>query len=243
MFFSKKKSVLTDLLAEGHTDIHSHILPGIDDGAKSVDDSMTLLKSLHARGMRRFVATPHVMSGVYDNSPADILAALYKVQAAAAAQLPDIEIFAAAEYMLDSQFPELLSQRQLLPIKDNLVLVEMSYLNPPLQLHQLIFDIQVAGYVPILAHPERYTFYHRSADELRKLKRNGCLFQMNLLSSVGYYGAPVAELASKLLKEGLIDFVGSDVHHENHLAAFDRRIVFKDSKPLEEAISQNRYFT
>ncbi len=118
----------------------------------------------------------------------------------------------------------------------------MSYLNPPIQLTEFIYSLQVEGYTPILAHPERYLFYHNDFESYKKLKKSGCLFQLNLLSTVGYYGGHVVEVSDKLLKNGFIDFVGSDVHHKNHVDAFNGKIVIKEMAPLEEAIKNNQLF-
>lgn len=233
---------MKDLIPSGHVDIHSHILPGIDDGAANIDASLALLEPLVAAGHTKLVGTPHIMYTVYENTPDTIGQALQVLQEATSDRFPGITISAAAEYMLDSNFPNLLAQSKLLTIKDNYLLVEMSYLNPPLHLHQMLFDIQVAGYIPVLAHPERYAFYHRNKEELRKLKNSGCKFQLNLLSVAGYYGPPVAETAMWLLREGLIDYVGSDVHHQNHIACLERRVLLKDIKPLEDALRRNRKF-
>jgi protein-tyrosine phosphatase len=130
----------------------------------------------------------------------------------------------------------------LLTLKDNYVLVEMSYINAPIQLYDVLFDLQVAGYIPVLAHPERYLFYHNNFNEYSKLKRAGCLFQLNLLAVVGYYGEGVAKIAEQLLEKGMYDFVGSDVHHDSHIAAFDKKVKLKDSTSLKEAIANNQFF-
>ena len=127
-------------------------------------------------------------------------------------------------------------------IKDNYVLVEMSFLNPPIQLHEYLFELQLAGYQPILAHPERYTFYHSNFKEFEKLKKMGLKFQMNLLASVGYYGSDVANASDKLLKSGFIDFVGSDIHHKQHIDSFARKVVLKETKAFEIAIENNKFF-
>ena len=148
----------------------------------------------------------------------------------------------AAEYMLDDNFKNILQNEKLLTVKDDYILVEMSYINAPIQLYDIIFEIQIAGYIPILAHPERYTFYHLSFNEYKKLKRAGCLFQLNLLSSVGYYGPNVAKAADDLLKNNLIDFVGSDVHHSKHVEFFNKKIVLKNFGSLKEAFQNNSIF-
>ena len=118
----------------------------------------------------------------------------------------------------------------------------MSFLNPPIQLHEYLFELQLAGYQPILAHPERYSFYHANFKEFEKLKKMGLKFQMNLLSSVGYYGPDVANISDKLLKADFIDFVGSDIHHKQHIDSFTRKVVIKETKAFEIAIENNQFF-
>jgi len=113
--------------------------------------------------------------------------------------------------------------------------VELSYLNPPIQLYNILFDLQIAGYRPVLAHPERYLYYHQQFRDYEKLKNAGCQFQLNLLSTVGYYGVEVAKAAENLLKKGMIDYVGSDVHHGNHIKAFSNKILLKDAAPLKKS--------
>jgi tyrosine-protein phosphatase YwqE len=130
----------------------------------------------------------------------------------------------------------------LLTLKDNYVLVEMSYINPPIQLFEIVFEIQIKGYQPVLAHPERYNFYHGNLDAFKKLKNAGCKFQLNMLSSVGYYGPAVAKCAQDLLKNNLMDFIGSDVHHERHLAAFEQKIVVKEIETIKKIIENNHFF-
>jgi len=121
-------------------------------------------------------------------------------------------------------------------------MVEMSYINPPIQLYSILFDLQVAGYIPVLAHPERYGFFHNNFEEYQKLINAGCLLQLNLLSVVGYYGEGIVKIAEKLLQKGMYSFVGSDVHHDNHIASFSQKIKIKDPLPLQEAINNNKFF-
>jgi tyrosine-protein phosphatase YwqE len=143
---------------------------------------------------------------------------------------------------MDDQFVKLFESHNLLTLKDNYVLVEMSYINPPIQLYAILFDLQVAGYIPVLAHPERYLFYQKNFNEYYKLKRAGCLFQLNLLSVVGYYGTEITIIAEQLLQKGMYDYVGSDVHHDTHLAAFENKVNIKDVTPLKEIIANNQFF-
>lgn len=144
--------------------------------------------------------------------------------------------------MMDENFVKLFQSEKLLTLKDNYVLVEMSYINPPIQLYSILFDLQVAGYIPVLAHPERYNFFHKNFEEYNKLINAGCLLQLNLLSVVGYYGESITEIAQKLLKKGMYSFVGSDAHHNNHIVSFDKKVKIKDLAPLKEVIAHNEFF-
>jgi len=238
----KTKTVLKDLIPDNHIDIHSHLLPGIDDGARNFEDSLRLTQSLEAFGISQFITTPHIIHHVWDNTSA----AIKTTEAATVQKLGNNKIRspfrAAAEYMMDDHFVELFKSGDVLTLKDNYVLVEMSYINPPIQLYEILFDLQVAGYIPVLAHPERYLFYHSNFNEYQKLKRAGCLFQLNLAAVVGYYGEGITKVAEKLLQKGMYNFVGSDVHHDNHIAAFEQKVRLKDLAPLQEIIANNQFF-
>ncbi len=240
--FFKSKPFLRDLIPDHHTDFHSHLLPGLDDGAVTIDDTRVLVSKLTEFGCNQFITTPHIMTNVWENSHEGIQTRLTETADELNSHGMAIPIKAAAEYLLDEYFVQLFTTGPLLTLKDNYVLVEMSYINPPIQLYQILFDLQVAGYVPVLAHPERYTFLHNNFDEYQKLKNAGCHFQLNLISTVGYYGDDVALVADKLLKKGMIDFAGSDVHHLKHIEAFEKRIMIKDSIALQTALSNNSFF-
>ena len=238
----KSKPVLKDLIPDHHVDIHSHLLPGIDDGAKTFDDTLRLTTALQEMGVTQFITTPHIIQHVWENTHEII--ELNKVKTVLELNKNDISIpfKAAAEYLMDDQFVRLFQSGELLTLKDNYVLVEMSYINAPIQLYSILFDLQVAGYIPVLAHPERYLFYHNNFSEYQKLIKAGCRFQLNLLSVVGYYGAGITKIAEQLLSKGMYSYVGSDVHHNNHIAAFDQKVQVKDLKPLIEVISNNQFF-
>ena len=242
LFFSKKKSVLKDLIPDNHVDIHSHLLPGIDDGAKTFEDTLSLIKSLQSFGMTQIITTPHIIQHVWNNTTEIITNKKNETQTKLITENIKIPLKAAAEYLMDDQFEVLVKNKDLLTLKDNYVLVEMSYINAPIQLYNILFDLQVAGYIPVLAHPERYLFYHNNFNEYSKLKKAGCLFQLNLLATTGYYGKGVTKIAEELLKKGMYDYVGSDVHHKNHIASFEKRIEIKDVTPLNEIIKNNQFF-
>ncbi len=238
----KSKPVLKDLIPDNHIDIHSHLLPGIDDGAKTFEDTLRLTRALQNFGIQQIITTPHIIQNVWENTHEGII--INKNSTESELKKKDIHLpfQAAAEYLMDDQFVKLFQSHDVLTLKDNYVLVEMSYINAPIQLYSILFDLQVAGYIPVLAHPERYLFYHNNFSEYQKLKKAGCLFQLNLLAVVGYYGEGITKIAEQLLQKGMYDFVGSDVHHDNHIAAFDKKIKIKEVKPLQEIMANNQFF-
>lgn len=240
--FLKSKPLLKDLIPENYVDIHSHLLPGIDDGSKSLEDTVSLLTQMNGIGIKHFITTPHIFTNVWDNTESLISENLQTTKHELNSKNLYTSFQAGAEYMIDSYFMKRLETEKLLTLKDNFVLIEMSYLHPPMQLFDIIFEIQLAGYKPVLAHPERYVFYTKNFKEYEKLKKSGCLFQLNLLSCVDYYGVVITETADKLLKKGMIDFVGSDIHHQNHVDSFSRKVTLKNTLELEKAINNNLFF-
>ena len=238
----KSKPKLHELIPTNYVDIHSHVLPGIDDGAKSIEDSAFLIKSMREFGFQKIITTPHTYKSFWDNTPQTIKEAKEKVQHNLPELCSAVQLTAASEYYLDDHFVTLIQNGTLLPLKENYVLVELSYLNAPLQLFEILFEMQLKGYQPVLAHPERYVFYHRQFTSYNQLKKAGCLFQMNLLAAVGYYGKEVTAAADQLLKQGFYDYVGSDIHHQNHISAFNRKILLKNKTAFEEAIAGNSFF-
>lgn len=241
-FFFKNKPVLKDLIPSNYVDIHSHLLPGIDDGASTFKDTLKLVQSFQSLGVSQFITTPHIMHQVWDNTKESILTLADQTNIELEKNKVQIPFRVASEYMMDSQFVTLFEKGELLTLKDNYVLVEMSYLSAPIHLYELLFDLQVAGYIPVLAHPERYPFYHNNFDEYKKLKKVGCLFQLNLLAVVGYYGNTIAKVAEQLLQMGLYDFVGSDVHHSKHISSFDEKVRLSDFQMLKNVIENNQFF-
>jgi tyrosine-protein phosphatase YwqE len=240
--FFKPKPSLSDLIPTNYVDIHSHLLPGIDDGSTSFAETLLLTQGMLEIGVTQFITTPHIIEHVWNNSKDNIQPLEKKTIEELNKNNISIPFKAAAEYLMNDQFIRLFESGQLLTLKDNYVLVEISYTNPPIQLYTIIFDLRIAGYIPVLAHPERYVFYHNNFEEYKKLKKAGCLFQLNLLSVVGYYGVGIAKIAEKLLEKGLYDFVGSDIHNYNHLSTFSEKVKLKDLAALKEVISNNIFF-
>jgi protein-tyrosine phosphatase len=201
-------------------DIHSHILPGLDDGSPDVDTSIELIKSLSGAGINRFICTPHIIGDMYRNTPETINGALHLLKKACLENGLETQLSAAAEYMLDDYFIGLLRKKEpLLTLTKNYILTELSYSSSPGNLEQITFEININNYLPLLAHPERYFYYHKNYDAFFRLKELGFLLQVNLLSLTGYYGTPAARAANFLFKNDLVDFVGTDLHHFNHLKA------------------------
>ena len=241
LFLKKKKIPLTELFPENFVDIHSHLLPGIDDGAKNLEQSIELIKKMSSYGIKNFITTPHVLGDVYPNSSDTIKEKLIEVQNELTRQhLGEIKIRAAAEYMMDEQFAKLLEKDDILTLKDNYILVEMSYFSAPFNLYEMLFEIQLKGYKPILAHPERYNFFHADFENFYKLKKTGCLFQLNLLSLTPQYGVNVQKVSAKLLQEGLYDFVGTDTHHKNHLHLLQEIGTKKIEKSISHLLENNK---
>ena len=240
--FLKPKARLIDLLPTNYVDIHSHVLPGIDDGAKTIEDSQFLLENMIAFGFSKIITSPHTINSIWNNTPQTINDALSLTKEKLPLLSKKVELSAASEYMLDEHFETLCKEKDLLILKDNYILVEMPFINPPIQLFDYLFELQLAGYIPVLAHPERYLFYHSNFEAYSKLKKVGCYFQMNLLSPTGYYGRPVAKAVSELLKNNMIDFVGSDFHHKNHIASFSNPIIIKEIDQIKQAAANNCLF-
>lgn len=223
-FFNKKDVSKIPQRLPIQTDIHSHILPGIDDGSPDIETSLRLVKGIYDLGIRKSIATPHVIGDMFRNTPETINGALKKLQDACITAGIDIELSAAAEYMLDDYFLNLLKDKsQILTITDNIILTEQSYASPTSNLNEIAFELMTLGFKPIMAHPERYFFYHKDHEDFYHLKDMGFLLQVNLLSLTGYYGPAVAKAAKFLFKENLVDLVGTDMHHEKHLSMLQKK--------------------
>lgn len=201
-------------------DIHSHLLPGIDDGSPDVETSIELIKGLVKAGFTKFICTPHVIGDMYRNTPETIRTALDKLKTACREHGLNVELSAAAEYMLDDYFMELLRKKEeLLTLSENYILTELSYATAPNNLEKIAFELNISGYQPLMAHPERYFYYHKNYDAYHRMKELGFLLQVNLLSLIGYYGKSTAKAARYIIENNLHDFVGTDLHHFNHLNA------------------------
>lgn len=210
-FFKKRKERKRGPVLK--VDLHSHFIPGIDDGSQSMEESLSLLKGMEALGYEKVITTPHIMVDVYRNTPKIIKEGLLSLKQAAKAEGIKIEIEAAAEYYLDEGFYDHLHSGEVMSIDNKYLLFETSYVSKPLQIEEMIFEIAAAGYIPLMAHPERYRYVKDPLKEYSRFKELGVLFQLDLNSLGGHYGRDAKKKAEILCKNGMIDFLGSDVHH------------------------------
>ena len=215
--FSKKHDDSLDL-SFLEVDMHSHLLPNLDDGLEKMEQTIEFAKAMQNLGYKKLICTPHILPDVHNNSPETILPRLEEVRKAFAENNITINIEAAAEYMVGPEFHESIkNDEQLLTFGKNYVLIEMSYAYPSQNIEQVIFDLIIKGYQPILAHPERYNYLLAQKNIFEDFIYRGCLLQINILSLTGYYGKPVMKAAEYLVKKNLISFIGSDMHHQGHL--------------------------
>ncbi len=198
-------------------DFHSHLIPGIDDGAADMDTALQLLEGLQSLGFSSVITTPHIHGDFYRNSTVNIQSGLKEVQAALpASRAAGLQLGVSAEYYLDNYFLEEVLPHGLMTFGDKQVLVEVSMMGWPQNFDQILFAVQAAGYKPVLAHPERYQF-EQTTGIFEKLKERGVQLQMNLLAPLGYYGPGIREMALQLLNAGLYDYAATDLHHDRHL--------------------------
>lgn len=229
--FSSTKSSLTDFSAV-RADMHSHLIPGIDDGSKNLTETIALARRMYQLGYKKLITTPHIQQEFFRNTPEIILNGLRKVRKALKDENIPIEIQAAAEYLIDDGFEEKASGGNLLTFGGKYLLVELSYYNPHPNLKSLIFNLQVEGYKVILAHPERYTYWFSDFSKYEELKDRDVFFQANIISLSRFYPDPVKKIAEKLMERGMIDFIGSDLHNNNYLQALEKALKEKSLAKL-----------
>ena len=217
-FFAKHKKPLF----EGLCDIHNHLLPGIDDGSKSVGMSLKMLEKFYALGIASVLPTPHIYQDLYPNTPTSIKNAFdILTEKTSKIESPKVNAY-AAEYMIDEVFMKnLQSSMPSLLIKDEYILVEINFFSKTTLLVEAGFTLLQHNITPILAHPERYHSI-LTIRQYKELKNKGVYLQLNALSLMGHYGPEVKQKAEKLLKEGLYDFVATDAHNPQHLKTLQK---------------------
>ena len=221
----KKKEVLPPFdLGRFKSDMHSHLIPGIDDGAQDMDQTIAMLAKFESLGYKKVVTTPHIMTDSFPNNPEIILSGLEKVKNEIKKVGIEIEIEAAAEYYFDETLMPKIKNKELLTFGDNYVLVEFAFHSPPQFLDQLFFELKTHGYRPVIAHFERYLYYLGKIDKAEKWRSEGINIQINLNSLFGQYGPEVQKQAEKLIDEGQFDFVGTDCHRIEHLMILEKNL-------------------
>lgn len=219
------------------TDIHCHILPGIDDGSPDVDTSVRLVNRMAQWGLERIIASPHVTYGTFPNTKETVTPALTSLTDRLTAEgVTTPAISHSAEYRIDDLFLDHLAKNELMLLPMQYLLIENSFMQEPWNLDRLVFDLQVKGYRPILAHPERYSYYYKRQDRYRTLHDAGLLFQCNVLSLAGAYGPAEKRMAEQLIKDGMVDFLGTDLHRESHADAIDAYLASKDYLKHRDAL-------
>jgi len=217
-FFSRKKKSDAKPGELLKTDMHGHFVPGVDDGAPDLDTALEMVAGMHALGYERLIVTPHVYRELYDNAPETLQPAFDELKAAVQRENIPVQLRLAAEYMMDDSFSEKIEKKEkLLTISNNLVLVELPFSSLPFGWKEQLFALQINGYKPVMAHPERYNFAYGNRKYYQEFIDAGCLLQMNLLSVAGYYGPDAQAAARYLLKNKMISLVGSDAHHHRHI--------------------------
>lgn len=226
---SKSKFDLGQLVV----DMHSHLIPGIDDGSPSMDHTIAMLAKFEQMGFRKVITTPHIMNDFHPNTPETILGGLADVRAEIQRLGMSIEIEAAAEYYCDETFLPLIEQNKILSFGQNLVLMEFGFLSPSQYEAQALFNLQVAGYVPVIAHYERYPYYFGDFKKVDELRERNILIQVNLNSLTGHYGPGVKKMAEQLIKNKQVDLLGTDCHRMEHLMMIEQSLDLSIYKHIE----------
>lgn len=218
-YFKRKPEEMEALdLSWLQVDMHSHLIPGIDDGSKTMEESLELIRRLAGYGLRKIITTPHIMYEYYRNSPEIIEMGLEDLRRAVLKEGIEMEIEAAAEYYMDEIFLEKITAGdKILTFGDNYVLVETGFINKPQMLFDIIFQLEMAGYKPILAHPERYQYLISDKKLFEELVDRNIILQVNLLSLTGFYSKQVKDFADMMLERGVIRFLGTDCHNDRYL--------------------------
>lgn len=205
-------------------DMHSHLIPGIDDGVNNTDDAVMILKRMQELGYEKVITTPHIMADVYLNNPDVIFNGLQELRIALQKADVDIVVEAAAEYCLDDGFRKHLENNNLLALKDKYLLVELPYFSVPPDFYENLFELQINKYKVVLAHPERYAFWYDNFSKLEDLKIRDVFFQINMISLTGFYSQAVKKVTEKLIDLDMVDFAGSDIHNLPYLEWFDKSL-------------------
>ncbi len=222
-----------------NTDVHSHILPGVDHGSQSVEQSLEMLRAEMDMGINRVILTSHVTAITFENTRETLMDAYQKLLQAVSDEGLDIELHLSAEYRMDEYFDKEYKADHLIPMPGNHILLENSFQQELLNLDELLFDMQVKGYRTILAHPERYNYYSRRHKRYEQLHNAGARFQVNILSFTGYFGEEARDSALWFAENGMIDYLGSDMHNVKHAHIIMDYLNSKEWRKLSQEIAPN----
>jgi tyrosine-protein phosphatase YwqE len=215
--FKKKKLDYPVSFKGLKADMHSHLIPGIDDGSPDMKTSLFLIREMKQLGYQKLITTPHISSDLYKNNPEIIQKGLLALQNRLKQEKIDIIIEAAAEYLIDDGFESLLNNNNLTTFSNKFLLIELPYFHLPPNLYDITFELQIKGYKIMLAHPERYLYWFNNMSKYEELKDRGVYFQLNMISLTGHYSQEVKKMAEKLIDARMIDFLGSDLHNPHYL--------------------------
>jgi len=218
------------------TDVHCHISPGVDHGSQSIEQSLEMLRAEMEMGINRVILTSHVTAVTFENTRESLTNAYHQLRDAVAQAGLDIELAVSAEYRMDEYFDKENAADHLLPMPGNHILLENSFQQELMNLDELLFDMQIKGYKTILAHPERYNYYSRRRKRYEELHNKGARFQVNILSFTGYFGEEARDTALWFAKNGMIDYLGSDMHNIKHAHIIMDYLNSKEWKKLSKEI-------
>jgi len=224
LFKRKNHSASEGFINPIQTELHSHIIPGIDDGSSSFEESLEMLKGLKKLGYNKVITTPHIMGDYYKNSIKTIQPVYEKLVSSSEFKEIGIQLSFSAEYMVDETLEDKIEKNELLPFGDNYILVELPFIEEPPIFRKVLFQLQLAGFQPVLAHPERYPYYGVNRKLYDEIFESGILFQVNIMSLSGYYAPAIRENAAYLIEKKMVNFVGSDLHHPGQLHVLENSI-------------------
>jgi protein-tyrosine phosphatase len=233
--FSKSNTLANETFVNPiTTELHSHLLPGIDDGVQTLQESLDVLKELSMLGYKKVITTPHIMVDYYKNNPENILPLLEQVRTALTEHNIPIELQAAAEYMVDDALQEKIDAGNLLTFGANYVLIEMPFLEPAPNFKEIVFALNINGYKPVLAHPERYMYYAMNTKKYDELWDSEMLFQVNINSLIGYYSPQAQKASEYLIEHKMVSMIGSDTHGMRHISFLQNALNSKNYQRICE---------
>ena len=212
LFTRKEPNILRYLNA----DVHSHLLPSVDDGVKDIETALSCINEMKRNGIAKIYVTPHFQTHRFKNDEDDIKRRFDEFRTLVSVHISDMELCLAGEYLIDSGFEERLRTKKLLTINDKYLLVEFSFNQSMLGMEELFFEMQMKGYEVILAHPERYLYLNKDSKLIHNLKEQGVYFQSNIMSFGGFYGSESMRRAYQYVENGWINFLGTDIHGKKY---------------------------